>query len=221
MNRPSWVLFDLNGTLLDPRPVATAIASPDAELIVVEALRDAVTQGMVDTLSGEHRPFLTYIENALRRQALLHHLDLDEAAVDRLTAAMATMPPFSDSSDATRTLSEAGIRVGVLTNSGENRARAALAHAGLSKHLEIVISADAIRAYKPATVLYRAAAQRLATPPSDIVLVSAHWWDITGAKRAGLRTAWISRTEMLMPRTPTPDYQQASLAAIATTIATA
>ena len=58
----------------------------------------------------------------------------------------------------------------------------------------------------------QAAAEHIGVPPAEIVLVSAHWWDVTGAKRVGLGTAWVSANEqVLMPGSPAPDVQAPSL----------
>jgi 2-haloacid dehalogenase len=218
MTVPTWVLFDLNGSLLDPRPVGNALPGPHGEAIVVETLRDAVAQSMVDTLSGEYRPFVDYLRNALQRQLLLHDIDGGPDLSHSVTAAMTTMPPYDDSACALAVLHQAGVGVGVLTNSAQSRAREALARAGLHDQVQVVISAESVRAYKPATILYREAAARLAVSSADIVLVSAHWWDLAGAKRAGLRTAWVARADTLMPETPAPDYQGSTLAAVAAAI---
>lgn len=40
-----WVLFDLNGTLLDPRPIATALSVPDGEAALLASLHDASCRG--------------------------------------------------------------------------------------------------------------------------------------------------------------------------------
>ena len=221
MKRPTSVLFDLNGTLLDPRPVGKLLPGPRGEEVVVESLRDAVAQAMVDTLSGEFRPFVEYLRNALQRQLLLHCMDVGPELAEDVALAMTTMPPYDDSARALRVLHQSDTRVGVLTNSAEGRAREALAHAGLDDQVEVVISATDVRAYKPATILYGEAVARLNVEPSDIVLVSAHWWDLAGAKRAGLRTAWVARTETLMPQTPSPDDQQTTLSEVAAAIAVA
>jgi 2-haloacid dehalogenase len=79
-----------------------------------------------------------------------------------------------------------------------------------------VIASHAVRAYKPATSVYQAAAEHIGVPPAEIVLVSAHWWDVTGAKRVGLGTAWVSAKEqVLMPGSPAPDVQAPSLRDVA------
>jgi 2-haloacid dehalogenase len=216
MTMPSWVLFDLNGTLLDPRPVASALPVADGEAVVLASLHDAVVQGMVDTLSGEYRPFLGYVRAALQRQLQLSGAELDSDSVEAVVELLARMPPFADSADAIALLLDAALHVGVLTNSGKAPALRALESAGLVARIERVIASDAVRAYKPATSVYQAAAEQIGVPPAEIVLVSAHWWDVTGAKRVGLGTAWVSAKEqVLMPGSPAPDVQGPSLLDVA------
>jgi 2-haloacid dehalogenase len=220
VSAPRWVLFDLNGTLLDPRPSGRALPVVDGTAVVLASLHDAVVQGMVDTLSGEYRPFLGYIHGALQRQAQLAGAELDRESVEAVVRQMARMPPFADSSDAIALLRELGLHVGVLTNSAESLALDALEAAGLGAQVARVIASDGVRAYKPATSVYRTAVEQLGVRPTEIVMVSAHWWDVTGAKRAGLQTAWVSAKErVLMPGAPTPDVQGKSLLAVAHAIA--
>jgi 2-haloacid dehalogenase len=220
VNARSWVLFDLNGTLLDPEPVATALPVDDGTEIVLAALHDAVVQGMTDTLSGEYRPFLSYIRGALSRQVRLAGTELDAEALQGVVRMMAAMPPQPDAADAVAVLRDAGCRVGVLTNSASGAARDALEMSGLGSAVQCVIGSDDVRAYKPATVVYRTAVDQLDVPPAAVTMVSAHWWDVTGAKRAGLQTAWVSRKEqLLMPGTPTPDIQASTLLGAAQAVA--
>jgi len=142
--------------------------------------------------------------------------ELDSDSVEAVVELLARMPPFADSADAIALLLDAGLRVGVLTNSGKAPALRALESAGLVARIERVIASDAVRAYKPATSVYQAAAEQIGVPPAEIVLVSAHWWDVTGAKRVGLCTAWVSAKEqVLMPGSPAPDVQGPSLLDVA------
>jgi 2-haloacid dehalogenase len=136
--------------------------------------------------------------------------------VEAVVELLARMPPFADSADAIALLLDAGLRVGVLTNSGKAPALRALESAGLVARIERVIASDAVRAYKPARRVYQAAAEQIGVPPAEIVLVSAHWWDVTGAKRVGFGTAWVSAKEqILMPGSPAPDVQGLSLQDVA------
>ena len=49
--------------------------------------------------------------------------------------------------------------------------------------------------------------------------MAGHWWDVAGASYAGLRTAWISRTDLAYPDAmPAPDVTGPDLAAVAAAI---
>jgi 2-haloacid dehalogenase len=40
----------------------------------------------------------------------------------------------------------------------------------------------------------------------EVALVAAHWWDVAGAKAAGLRTGWVARRDLVLPDgLPEPD----------------
>src|SRR3954463_425169 len=70
------VLFDVNGTLLDPRALTASWegAPPGLGLSVLD---QTVLQSMVDTLTGEFRPFTDYIRAALAHRAELLGLGAD------------------------------------------------------------------------------------------------------------------------------------------------
>src|SRR4051795_4331296 len=73
------VLFDVNGTLLDPRALtATWEGAPPG--LGLSVLDQTVLQSMVDTLSDEFRPFTDYIRAALAHRARL--LGLGDQAVE-------------------------------------------------------------------------------------------------------------------------------------------
>jgi 2-haloacid dehalogenase len=58
---------------------------------------------------------------------------------------------------------------------------------------DCVLSAELAHAYKPAPEAYRTAARLLGVEPAELMLVAAHPWDLEGARRAGLRTAFVDR----------------------------
>jgi 2-haloacid dehalogenase len=195
----TWVLFDLNGTLVDP-------AGVDEPMLPV-AFDDAITLAMVTTMTGAQAAFRDLIGAALRRRLVLAGRDpaLAEAALDRL----ATMPAFPEARAALERLAAGGARLGVLTQSSAEAAEQVLRAAGLRDALELVISADDAGAFKPDPRVYRLAVERVGGPAW---LVAAHWWDVAGAARAGLRTAWVSRHDRLYPEVaPPPDVRAGDL----------
>ena len=62
-----------------------------------------------------------------------------------------------------------------------------------------MLSVQDAGAWKPAARAYHYAAQCCAVAPSELVLVAVHPWDIDGAARAGLHTAWINRDNTRYP----------------------
>ena len=204
----TWVLFDLNGTLVDPAGIG--------EPLMPAAFEDAIQLAMVTTLTGGRAAFTDLIGAALRRRMTLAGRDPAESepALERL----AHMPAYPEARAALESLAAGGAHVGVLTQSSAGAAEALLRNAGLRDALEVVISADDAGAFKPDPRVYRLALDRV----GPAWLVAAHWWDVAGAKRAGMRTAWIGRDEgALLPGVPAPDVLAPDLASAAERIAAA
>lgn len=84
---------------------------------------------------------------------------------------------------------------------------------GLISYFEAVLSAENVRKYKPCCEVYDWAAKKLDVDPGEILLVSAHGWDIAGAANSGMQTAYLrQRNEMLYPLAPQPEYIESSIA---------
>jgi 2-haloacid dehalogenase len=214
----AWVLFDLNGTLVDPAVMAQPLgdSGPDEELVLA-ALDDAIAQAMVATMTGTLPPFRSLIEAALRRRLRLHGRD-EEAAATALEL-MGSMPAFLDAPAALEILRGEGIKLGVLSQSSAADADAVLRFAGLRDRLDLVLSAQDAGAYKPDPRPYRMALERTGAAGDEVCFVAAHWWDVAGAKRAGLRTAWVARRDRaLLDSVPPPDFSGRDLSEAASAI---
>jgi 2-haloacid dehalogenase len=207
---PAWVLFDLNGTLLDIASVAEPLGG-DTELVEA-AFQEALLHTMADSLSeAPYRPLPNYLRATLERR--LHAAGRDAGALDAAMERAAAMDPFPDAAGALGVLREAGVRTGTLTNSATEAAELALDRAGLGALMDAVIGTDAAGVFKPHPRVYRGAAERLGVQPGEICLVAAHAWDVSGAMRAGLRAAWVARKERwLVPTAPDPEIRARDLA---------
>jgi 2-haloacid dehalogenase len=211
----SWVIFDLNGTLVDPSVLAQPLGgSAAAEELVQRAFEDAIAQAMVATLTGDPPPFPTLVEAGLRRRIALAGGDDDTAA--QAVALLGSMPAFPEAPAALERLRGEGLQLGVLTQSSTQAAEQVLRFAGLRDRLELVLGMDETGAYKPAPQAYRTALERTGATAGQVCMVAAHWWDVTGAKRAGLRTGWVARSErVLLSTVPAPDVVGGDLAEVA------
>jgi 2-haloacid dehalogenase len=215
-----WVLFDLNGTLVDPAVLAQPLgdASTD-EVLVNAALDDAIRQAMVVTMTGAQAAFRDLLEAGLRRQlALAGH---SEAGLEEAMGLLGCMPAMLDAPAALERLRGVGLRLGVLSQSSAEAADQVLRFAGLRDRIELVMSAGDAGAFKPDPRPYRMAVERTGAALEEIAFVAANWWDVAGAKRAGLKTGWVARRDRVLPASvPEPDVTGRDLAEVAEAIAT-
>jgi 2-haloacid dehalogenase len=215
-----WVLFNLTGTLVDPTVLAQPLGDSGAdEDLVLAALDDAIAMAMVDALTGALTPLDELVEAAMRRRLRLAGADEERAAAAR--ELMGTMPAYLEVPGALEALRARGLRLGVLAQSSAHATDSVLRFAGLRDRFELVLSAQDAGAYKPDLRTYRMAIERTEAPGDDIAFVSTHWWDVAGAKRAGMRTGWVARRERsLLDTVPQPEYTGRDLAEVADAVVT-
>ncbi len=175
-----WIVFDLNGTLLD-------IAAVGDDLLH-EALFAAMTLNHV----GEYRPLPELMAAAAeRRHAAARRPAGRGGEGGRRVPCRPTprRPPPSTGSPS------AGLRLAVLTNSPTERAESGLRSAGLRDRFEHVVGTDQVGVFKPDARVYRHGLAVLGAEPDEATMVAAHWWDLRGARAVGMRVAWVARGE--------------------------
>lgn len=216
-----WVVFDLNGTLLDPAALSASLPAPcNDERTGIGLLDTTVHQSMVDTLAGRYRPFGEYLRSSVRQVLEVAGIGEVDRHVEAAVEAASRMPAFPEVDGALRALRESGPRVAAITNSTTATAESCLEFAGIREHFAVVTGSDHPQAYKPSPLVYRTGLDRIGTDPSRACMVAAHGWDLHGAKAVGLRTAWVSRKEgVLLSALSTPDFRGADVAEVCQQIA--
>jgi len=156
----------------------------------------------------------------IQRRLRLAGTDEDLAAA--AIALVGTMPAYLEAPGALESLRGRGLKLGVLSQSSAAATDSVLRFAGLRDRFELVLSAQDAGAFKPDLRPYRyALEQTQADTGNAVCMVSTHWWDVAGAKRAGLRTGWVARRERaLLDTVPAPDYTGRDLAEVAEAIVT-
>jgi 2-haloacid dehalogenase len=216
-----WVLFNLTGTLVDPTVLAQPLGDSGAdEDLVLAALDDTVAMAMVDALTGGRHQLDELMAAAMRRRLRLAGTDEGRAAA--ALQLVSTMPAYLEAPGALESLRARGLKLGVLSQSSAQATDSVLRFAGLRDRFELVLSAQDAGAFKPDLRPYRYALDQTgAEAGSAVCMVSTHWWDVAGAKRAGLRTGWVARRERaLLDTVPPPDYTGRDLAEVADAIVT-
>lgn len=195
MSAPSLIVFDVNETLSDMRPVARRFADVGApELLATVWFASVLRDGFALTAAGTFEHFGTLAQGALQRvlAGVALNRGVDEA-VQHVLDGFARLEVHPDVPEGVRRLRAAELRLVTLTNGSTDVAERLLTNAGVRPEFERLISVDAAGVWKPARSAYEYAATECGVALAEAVLVAVHPWDIDGAARAGMRTAWIDR----------------------------
>lgn len=194
--------FDLQGTLVDfHRPVMRLGASVNAAKgLSIDWQRAAATwrrlyREAMDAIIAGCAPWRRV--DAIYRRALDEMLEAEGVATrfspgerDAMNAVWTRLDPWPDTVDGLRRL-RPRYTLTTLSNAGMASAIALVKHAGLP--FDAVLTAELAHSYKPAPEVYRLLVDYLDLPPSAILMVACHAYDLEAARAFGLRTAFVSR----------------------------
>ena len=140
-------------------------------------------------------------------------VEVTEQDATTMVDRMSSLPPHPEVDRALRRVQDTELRTVALVNSLEAVAEAQLAYAGIRDCFDAVVSADTVRALKPAAAPYELVASRYGVSVSEVRLVAAHSWDVSGALAAGCSAAFVARPGMVLsPLGPRPDIVGSDLA---------
>lgn len=222
MKRPRLVVFDVNETLSDMASLASRFEDVGAPAPTARAwFADLLRDGFARTVSGASESFATLGAEALRVRLEGQPLDRPlEEAVEHVMQGFSALGVHPDVPEGVRALSDLDIRLVTLSNGSATVAETLLQGAGLTDRFERLLSVEAAGIWKPAAAAYDYALAECGVEPADAMLVAVHPWDTDGAKRAGLRSAWINRDGGRYPAYFTaPDVEVPSLPALAAALA--
>ena len=175
------VLFDNGGTLFARRPAAEAIrrlaAARGLEISLDQAQRSWREVKAAKSKSPAARLARNRSANAHRAAYLAFYRPLDdlcpglaEAMYLEYKTSPETMVPYADTPAALRRLREAGVAIGIVSNTGWN-IRAGYERAGLADLIDVFVLSHEHDAAKPDPVLIELACARLGVPPRQTLMV--------------------------------------------------
>lgn len=216
-SRPAVLLFDVNETLLDLKPLQESIENV---LLDTEGptlwFTTMLQYSLVMTVGEQYAPLPDIGIATLKMLAKNREVVLTDDDAKKAISPMLSLPPHPDVCPALERLRAAGFRLATLTNSSLSGVKAQLEHAGLADCFERQLSVETIGKYKPHLDVYRWAAAEMQAEPGQCMLVAAHGWDVAGAKWAGLRNAFVGRGgQQMFPLAGQPDIVAADLEGIA------
>ncbi len=202
------LLFDVFGTVMDWRTSLQKwfqrfgrehnLQADWVEL--VDDWRAAYQPSLARVRQGE-RPYVTL--DVLHRESLDLLLaryglsGVSESDRRRMARAWRCLDPWPDTVAGLTRLKRKYV-IGTLSNGGLGLLVDLAKFAGLP--WDVVLSADLFQHYKPDAAVYRGAPALLARPPSALMLVAAHNYDLAAARSHGYRTAFVARPTEYGPR---------------------
>lgn len=90
-------------------------------------------------------------------------------------------------------LTDSGYRLGFLSNFTHEMLQRNTERCGIGGHFSHLLSADAVRRYKPDRRTYQMGMENLRVDAEEILFVASAGWDAWGAKQFGYETFWVNR----------------------------
>jgi len=208
-------VFDAYGTLFDVNSAARSAQDslaekwqPLADLWRTKQLQYTWLRG----LAGRHADFWQVTGEAL--DFAMSTLQLEDPALRaRLMNLYLVLDAYPEVPETLKRLRAAGMKLAVLSNGTPAMLAAAVDKAGIARLLEVTLSVEEVKVYKPHPSVYGLACERLNLAPARICFLSSNGWDAYSAKAFGFRVLWCNRFEQAPERIPdTPDGQMATLA---------
>jgi len=194
-------LFDVNETLSDMSPMAERFVEVGASAQLAATWFAALLRdGFALTATGRSAPFAQIGIGSLRTS--LGRLPINRSVDDAIKHIMGGFNQLSVHDDVRGgipALSALDTRLVTLSNGATTVAHGLLERAQISQHFERLLSVEDAGVWKPAPRAYAYAGEQCGVELIDMMLVAVHPWDIDGAHRAGLGTAWINRTDATYP----------------------
>ena len=145
-----------------------------------------------ELIQGRWRPYKDVLAESLRTFGAERGWRIgphDEAA---LVAAMRGWQPFPDTIPGLRLAREAGLDLAIVSNTDRDIVAHTLRQLELA--FDHVVTAEDVRAYKPAAEVFERALARIGAAPEEVLHVAFGFkYDIGPASRLGWRTAWVNR----------------------------
>jgi 2-haloalkanoic acid dehalogenase type II len=208
------VTFDCYGTLVDWDSGISAAFEPVARgaEVTVGDLRTAYEEIEPVVEAEPYRPYRDVLAETARRAAARFGIALDDGRARAFADSLPSWRPFPDANPALERLRDAGYRLGILSNTDEDLIARTCGYFTVA--FDPIITAEAVRSYKPSLDHFHAVRSRFGNL-RWLHVAQSHFHDIAPTHDLGVPNVWINRqSESLGARVP-PDREFTSLAELA------
>ena len=210
MKTPSVLFFDVNETLLELTALKKSVASVlnGREDLVPLWFSTLLHYSLVENVTGDYKDFSEIGVAALQMVAAGNSITITkDQAEDAVIKPFKSLLPYKEVKQALKALKNQGFTLVALTNSSNSGLAEKLAYAGIKDNFDTLLSCETVGAFKPNLEVYSWALSKMNVQAEDAMMIAAHGWDITGAKRAGMQTTFIKRPgKQMYPLAQRSDY---------------
>jgi 2-haloacid dehalogenase len=195
---PVTLAFDVYGTLIDTHGVVSRLQE-----MIGENAREFSRQWREKQLEYSFRrglmqnyeTFAVCTENALDYTCDFLKTPLTRQQRDGLLQLYRRLPAFDDAAEGLAALNSAGFRLYAFSNGAAAVVEALLKAAGLRDLFLGVVSVDDLKSFKPNPAVYSHFLRKSGATGSSAWLISSNSFDVIGAISAGMKGAWVRRSE--------------------------
>jgi len=223
LTKPKVIIFDVNETMLDLNNMSKSVtlALNGRKDLLPLWFSTMLHYSLVVSATGNYQPFGNIGVAALQMVAESNGIPITkEQAKTAILTPLRSLPPYPDVAIGLAKLKAQGYKLVTLTNSSLAGVKLQLKNAHLSQYFDANLSIESVGVFKPYLKTYQWALKELGINANQALMVAAHGWDVAGANKAGLQTAFIRRPgKVLFPLAPKPDYNVLNVNELANSLA--
>lgn len=190
--------FDVYGTLIDTHGVVTKLqetvgekAKDFSQTWREKQLEYSFRRGLMQNYVN----FADCTKHGLEYTAAYYKISLTRNQKAELLDTYRTLPAFEDVFKGLNRLKDDGYNLYAFSNGSEEAVETLLVAAGIRKFFAGVVSVDDLKSYKPNPAVYCHFLRKSGTTGNEAWLISSNPFDVIGAISAGMKAAWLKRSE--------------------------
>lgn len=156
---------------------------------------NVLKEGFACSSYGSFSTFIDIGANELKKLFFKFELKYKKTHFNILFNELSKLNIHHDVGESIKIFHKHGLKIVTLTNGSKSNTLKLIKKNNVSKYINRSFSIDEIKLWKPNKKIYLHVCNEMGFSSSDAMMIAAHAWDVSGAKNAGLKTAYITRYE--------------------------
>jgi len=190
--------FDVYGTLIDTHGIKTELekyAGENAEGFSKMWRNKQLEYSFRRGLMQNYKTFDSCIRDALEYTCRALNIDIEAKEKSNLMNLYSKLPPFPDTVKGLKKAFDRNFRLFAFSNGSRNTLETLLTNANIRDYFIDLISVDDVKTFKPSPAVYAHFLRSSGAYHNEAWLISSNPFDVIGAVSAGMKSAWVKRSE--------------------------